>query len=970
MIENNCICQVDSEVILSYGQIYECNKCQKYIWCNDHKERKLSWLPEINYENGELYRSETGESDFFRDIRKKPKIVRLEDLSVFLKDQPRLLVKRLEEIQNFVSKFGLELNRLYSKDDVEKDESLIFSLQSNGITKKLMINENNEKTPISNSESTDVYTDQERLDTNTLAGVLLGNLKSKQSFAITKIMEEPGSLTIIALPTGYGKTRIGQFLTWLNRKEKKRGPTLLISPLIALMDDQRDQFDKFNTQLKKHGLQILNNKFLTSVEKATFRSIKDDLLKDNIDVICCSPDTLLSPVSGNHWVEIFLQMKNPFSTIIVDEAHTIGDWGSSIRPEFQLLGWVKDRLLQKNPDLRVILQSATITENEEEELLRLFKRGLKINQTIREPKLRRDISFNVVKEQKGIDERIFSRNWLNFLYSERSKIPARWSSEQSQRVSNAGKSPLLVYTPTRDFAEKQLSKECLEIFCNNNSKLLGKYTGETSPDQRDRIRCKFLNDEVKVLVATSAFGMGIDKEDVWTIAYLGMPFTLKGLYQGFGRAARNSRFGDSKNEWRSGNCLAIIPDRNARNYKAELGIKKTLERIWMMFYLSEETIFTKNGYMILPAIPSLNQKATWNPIKSSKYKSTEFDSFHEEDQMDEVWNLEQELAVFTAEQKNERNKKLGLLKRKSALFGYNMWTITCLQRTRRVEFLGLHHPIIKRNRKDNSEIKLVEILENEGYIGLINSINKKGDWQTPANQNRMAVLRFKTNIVGRSDIIDLVEEGHRELIKRYDRGKDEMNLFLKNITRPGPEDNPNSCIRKELAPAIGKKRTESRTCFQLSREEGILVMPCNNCRELFGFQSLTNSGFIWSTSKNLAIIKGEIFHNNSKDLNEMSIVDIKKIIKDKEYEAIVRRNFEDFYSDDIVEELTIEKNLSEQEFILFSWNGRKQYDAKISISDDKIVCPPKITWEDDAGAIIFKSSQARFVNVTGLEEEE
>ena len=147
-------------------------------------------------------------------------------------------------------------------------------------------------------------------------------------------------------------------------------------------------------------------------------------------------------------------------------------------------------------------------------------------------------------------------------------------------------------------------------------------------------------------------------------------------------------------------------------------------------------------------------------------------------------------------------------------------------------------------------------------------------------------------------------------------------------------------------------------------------MPCNNCREFFGFQSLTNSGFIWSTSKNLSIIKGEIFHNKSKDLNEMSIVDIKKIIKDKDYQAIVRRNFEDFYSDDIVEGLTTEKILSVQEFILFSWNGRKQYGAKISISDDKIVCPPEIIWEDDAGAIIFKSNQARFVNVTALEEEE
>ena len=74
---------------------------------------------------------------------------------------------------------------------------------------------------------------------------------------------------------------------------------------------------------------------------------------------------------------------------------------------------------------------------------------------------------------------------------------------------------------------------------------------------------------------------------------------------------------------------------------------------------------------------------------------------------------------------------------------------------------------------------MVDILENEGYMGLMNSINKKGDWQTPANQNRMAVLRFRTNIVGYSDIIDLVEEGHRELRKRYDRGREEMNLFSK-----------------------------------------------------------------------------------------------------------------------------------------------------------------------------------------------
>ena len=61
---------------------------------------------------------------------------------------------------------------------------------------------------------------------------------------------------------------------------------------------------------------------------------------------------------------------------------------------------------------------------------------------------------------------------------------------------------------------------------------------------------------------------------------------------------------------------------------------------------------------------------------------------------------------------------------------------------------------------------------------------------------------------------------------------------------------------KRIAPAIGMKRTDSRTCFQLSREDGELVMPCNNCRESFGFPSLNNSG-LFGAHQNLALIKGE-----------------------------------------------------------------------------------------------------------------
>lgn len=964
MDKDNCQCQINPKKKLIYGQIYRCDKCEKFVWFSGNNEGELSWLPDLNSETGKIFCSVTGESEFYREIRKKPKIVRLNDLLTFLPKTPRANSDKYKKLKELLLKFGLEIERLYDDGVFLPDESLIFRLQDSRGYKTIMINENNEETPSYNPESKDIYSDQEKLDTNTLAGVLLGNLRVKQKLAITTVMENPGSLTTIALPTGYGKTRIGQFITWLNRKEKKRGPTLLISPLIALMDDQRAQFNKFNKQLEKHNFFPMKNMFLTSVEKTPFLQIKSNLLKDNIDILCCSPDTLLAPVSGNHWIEVFMQMKNPFSTIIIDEAHTIGDWGSSIRPEFQLLGWVKDRLLQKNPDIRVILQSATITENEEQELLRLFMRGLRVNETIREDKLREDISFNIIIENKDSHEAIFSKKWLKFLSKERKKIPARWFREQADRVSQFGKPPLLIYTPTRDFAENQLAKDCIEIICDDNKKLLAKYTGETNPESRDRIRRKFLNDEVKVLVATSAFGMGIDKEDVWSIAYLGMPFTLKGLYQGFGRAARNSRFDESENMWRSGNCLAVIPNRPPRSFKPELGIKKTLERLWAMLYFSEDTIFTNNGYVILPAIPFLNQKASWSPLNRSKKKDSEDKILDEEDKMDISWNLEQALNNFTELKKEERNRNLSLLKRKSALFNFNMWTITCLQRTGRVEFLGLHPKIIKRNKKDKSEIKLVDILENEGYSGLMNSITRKGDWYTPGGQKRMAVIRFRTTIVGHSDIVKLVEEGHRELKKRHDMGMEEMQLFLKNITLPGPSDNPNSCIRKEFAPAIGMKRDDSDTCYELSQEDtNKVVMPCNNCREKIGFSSLLESGFIWSESKNISIIRKKYTVEISKSIEEMNNRELNEIIQNKEYDGILHRK-ENIFEENIQGEI----EYHDSKISLFDIKGK--YICHFQIYKKSLVFEETQDWPNGAEAIILLSDKARLVHRDLLGEEE
>ena len=85
-----------------------------------------------------------------------------------------------------------------------------------------------------------------------------------------------------------------------------------------------------------------------------------------------------------------MRMKNPFSTLVIDEAHLVGDWGSTFRPHFLLLGQLKDRLVEMNPDLRVVLQSATISKNEGSELESLFDR-LKPLEEVREDDVRQDL---------------------------------------------------------------------------------------------------------------------------------------------------------------------------------------------------------------------------------------------------------------------------------------------------------------------------------------------------------------------------------------------------------------------------------------------------------------------------------------------------------------------------------------------------------------------------------------------------
>ena len=136
------------------------------------------------------------------------------------------------------------------------------------------------------------------------------------------------------------------------------------------------------------------------------------------------------------WIELLCGMANKVSTLIIDEAHMVGDWGASIRPEFQMLSWVKKRLHAANPNLRIILMSATISQTEETELVELFQDdNTFLNPTIRFAQTRKDLYFHIERHVTTEDS---AESLVDMLWHQRTKIPAEWYSDDADISGNFG----------------------------------------------------------------------------------------------------------------------------------------------------------------------------------------------------------------------------------------------------------------------------------------------------------------------------------------------------------------------------------------------------------------------------------------------------------------------------------------------------------------------------------------------------
>src|SRR6187549_3633761 len=310
-----------------------------------------------------------------------------------------------------------------------------------------------------------------------------------------KIIENllAGKDTFVIKPTGGGKSLCYQLPALVSE-----GVAIIVSPLIALMKNQVDLVRSYsNIDSVAHFL----NSTLTKKE---IREVHDDLLTGKTKMLYVAPETLTKQEN----LEFFSDLKISF--FAVDEAHCISEWGHDFRPEYRRL---REMMTQINPDIPVIALTATAT-----------------------PKVQSDIIKNLDLKDPNVFISSFNRS--NLHYEVLPKIKKAQTDESIVRFIKGmkGKSGI-IYTLNRKTTE-----ELADILMANGIKAVAYHAGLDSKLRAER-QDLFLNEDVQVIVATIAFGMGIDKPDIRFVIHFNIPKSIENYYQETGRAGRDGMEG-------------------------------------------------------------------------------------------------------------------------------------------------------------------------------------------------------------------------------------------------------------------------------------------------------------------------------------------------------------------------------------------------------------------------------------------
>lgn len=340
------------------------------------------------------------------------------------------------------------------------------------------------------------------------------SFKGNQEAIMENLLNEKD--TFVLMPTGGGKSLCYQLPSLI-----MEGTAIVISPLIALMKNQVDAMRHFS---EKDGVAHFLN---SSLNKQAIDQVKDDVLSGLTKLLYVAPESLTKEEN----VEFLRNIKISFYA--VDEAHCISEWGHDFRPEYRKIRPIINEIGQRP----VIALTATAT-----------------------PKVQHDIQKNLGMVDAKVFKSSFNRE--NLYYEVRPKTSNVDIDIIKYIKSQEGKSGI-IYCLSRKTVE-----ELAEKLVVNNIKALPYHAGMEGV-KRTENQDAFLHEEVDVIVATIAFGMGIDKPDVRYVIHYDIPKSLEGYYQETGRAGRDGG---------EGQCITFYTNKDLQKLEKFMQSKPIAEQ--------------------------------------------------------------------------------------------------------------------------------------------------------------------------------------------------------------------------------------------------------------------------------------------------------------------------------------------------------------------------------------------------------